>query len=230
MHPVIFPIIGTLVYTNFICPFNTVMKSIKTFSIFHNLFLALFSLYIFISLFNILWQKGLRFESKFYLVENPTTENEILCNKLIYYFYLSKYYEYMDTLILKAQGKKTSFLQTFHHCGAVISWYLGYYYKVDAVVIITILNAGIHTIMYTYYLLTSLKFKVGFIKPLITSSQILQLLVGNTSTLYFYFPPVESIFNYKIIIFVNLYAIILIELFAKFYYDSYIKKKIIKTK
>jgi hypothetical protein len=136
----------------------------------------------------------------------------------------------MDTLILKAQGKKTSLLQTFHHCGAVISWYLGYYYKVDAVVIITILNAGIHTIMYTYYLLTSLKFKVGFIKPLITSSQILQLLVGNTSTLYFYFPPVESIFNYKIIIFVNLYAIILIELFAKFYYDSYIKKKIIKTK
>jgi len=131
----------------------------------------------------------------------------------------------MDTLILKAQGKNTSFLQTFHHCGAVICWYLGYYYKVDAIVIATFLNSGIHTLMYTYYLLNSLKFRVGFVKPLITSSQILQLLVGNLSSLYYYYPPVESDFNYCIVIFMNVYVFILIALFCNFYYHSYIKAK-----
>lgn len=225
MHSVIYPVIGTLIYIYFVCPFKTIIKPIKTFALFHNLFLALFSLYTFVLLSNILLQKGIHFESNYYLKENTETEMDIRCQQLIYYFYVSKYYEYMDTLILKAQGKKTSFLQTFHHCGAVICWYLGYIYKVDAIVIATILNSGIHTLMYTYYLLTSLKFKVGYVKPLITGSQILQLFVGNLSSLYYYYPPVESDFNYFIVIFMNVYVLILICLFGNFYYHNYIKTK-----
>jgi hypothetical protein len=225
MHAAIYPIIGTFVYINFVCPFKTIIKPIKTFAFFHNLFLALFSLYTFVLLSAIIWRKGIHYESNYYLKVEPQTENDKLCERLIYYFYLSKYYEYLDTLILKAQGKKTSFMQTFHHCGAVICWYLGYYYKVDTIVTATFLNSGIHTIMYTYYLLTSLKFKVGFVKPLITSSQILQLLVGNLSSLYYYYPPVESDFNYCIVIFMNVYVFILIALFCNFYYHSYIKAK-----
>jgi len=221
MHAAIYPILGTFVYLYFICPINTTIKNIKTFSIFHNLFLATFSLYIFVSLCSILREQGLHYQANYYLKQDITTA----CDKLIYYFYLSKYYEYLDTFILKAQGKNTSFLQTFHHCGAVICWYLGYYYKVDAIVIATFLNSGIHTLMYTYYLLTSLKFRVGFVKPLITSSQILQLLVGNLSSLYYYYPPVESDFNYCIVIFMNVYVFILIALFCNFYYHSYIKAK-----
>ena len=222
MHHILFPIIGTFIYTTCICRFNTTIKYIKTFAIFHNLFLALFSLYIFVYLCNILYKKGIHYESQYYLKMSTKTESD----SLIYAFYLSKYYEYMDTFILKTQGKKTSFLQTFHHCGAVICWYLGYYYKVDTIVIATFLNSGIHTMMYTYYLLTTMKCKVGFVKPLITVCQILQLLVGNLSSLYYYYPPVESLFNYLIIIFMNIYVLILIGLFGNFYYKSYIKLKL----
>jgi hypothetical protein len=39
------------------------------------------------------------------------------------------------------------------------------------------INAGIHTVMYFYYGVTGLGFRVNFIKPFITSGQIVQFLV-----------------------------------------------------
>jgi GNS1/SUR4 family len=38
-------------------------------------------------------------------------------------FYISKYYEFVDTWILIAKGKDASFLQVYHHAGiAFIFW------------------------------------------------------------------------------------------------------------
>lgn len=38
-------------------------------------------------------------------------------------FYISKYYEFIDTWILVLKGKKASFLQTYHHSGIVLTMY-----------------------------------------------------------------------------------------------------------
>ena len=39
--------------------------------------------------------------------------------RLGYLFYLSKYYEFVDTMILVVKQKKVSVLQSYHHAGAV---------------------------------------------------------------------------------------------------------------
>ena len=125
------------------------------------------------------------------------------------------------------QNKNPIFLQKFHHVGAVIGWHLCYYNKVDTIVLGTILNSGVHTIMYSYYLLTLFKIRLTSLKPLITTGQIIQLILGNLYSLIIYYPPVETWSNYYVILFFDFYILILILLFANFYYNSYIIKRIL---
>lgn len=69
---------------------------------------------------------------------------------LAYYgflFYLSKFYEVMDTVILLAKGKETKFLQTYHHTGAMLCMWAGIRYMSPPIWMFTFLNSGIHTLM-----------------------------------------------------------------------------------
>ena len=78
--------------------------------------------------------------------------------------------------------------------------------------------------MYLYYLGCLLKInQVKFIKRYITSLQLTQFFLSYT-VLYLYKPPIETWFNYYIIMFSVLYVFGLIVLFGKFYYDTYICK------
>jgi hypothetical protein len=43
-----------------------------------------------------------------------------------YIFYLSKFYEVLDTVIILAKGKKVGMLQSYHHTGAIYTMYAGY--------------------------------------------------------------------------------------------------------
>jgi len=221
----IFPLLGTLFYL--LCPIQNLNKNnmiistynLRSIIIVHNFFLATFSAYIFINLFKIIYTEGIVFESNYYF-KNPDFDH------LIYLFYLSKYYEYIDTFILYLQNKNPIFLQKFHHVGAVICWHLCYYNKVDCIWMASILNAFVHTFMYTYYLLSI--FKINSIykyKKYITLLQIVQLTSANIVSPYLYFPPIETIKNYSIIIFFNTYVLILIYLFIQFSYKSYLIKK-----
>jgi hypothetical protein len=188
-------------------------------SIFHNGFLILFSSWTFLSLSQILYNHGIVFQSNYYF-HNPTFSN------VIYYFYLSKYYEFCDTFLLYLNGKTPIFLQKYHHIGAVLSWHLMYVYKVEMVWMATLLNSFVHAIMYSYYLGCLLKIKqIRFVKKYITSLQLCQfcLLYSN---FYFYRPPIETQFNYYIGIFFASYGVGIIGLFGKFYYDSYLVNRI----
>jgi hypothetical protein len=213
------PIIGTLCYLLYPINLRINQTLLYNISIIHNVLLMSFSAWTFISLLNILYKYGIVFESNYYF-------KDLFFNKIIYYFYLSKYYEYIDTFLLYLNDKKPIFLQKFHHVGAVIVWYLAYNYKVDAIWLGTISNSFIHTIMYSYYLGSLLKIKnIKFIKQYITTLQLIQLIVPSLIDLYFYRPPIETVFNYYIINIFVLYVTILIILFGVFYYKNYIKIK-----
>ena len=187
-------------------------------SVVHNTLLVMFSAWTFASLANILYNHGIVFKSNYYF-QNPQFDT------IIYWFYISKYYEFADTFLLYLNGKTPIFLQKYHHVGAVISWHLMYQYKVDMVWMATLLNSGVHTIMYSYYLGCLLKInQVRCIKKYITSIQLCQFFILYVN-LYFYYPPIESWFNYGIIIFFASYGIGIIALFSKFYYDSYVVKE-----
>lgn len=188
-------------------------------SVIHNGLLVSFSAWTFISLAQILYSDGIVFHANYYF-KNPHFDT------IIYYFYLSKYYEFFDTFLLYLNGKTPIFLQTYHHIGAVLSWHLLYVYKIDGVWMSTICNSFVHTIMYSYYLGCLLKInQVRFIKRYITSLQIAQLLCGHYHIIVKYKPPVETYFNYSILLLTEIYVCVLVMLFAHFYYNTYMKQK-----
>lgn len=62
-------------------------------------------------------------------------------------FYLSKFYEVVDTAIILAKGKKSSTLQTYHHAGAMMCMWAGIRYMAAAIWIFALVNSGIHAMM-----------------------------------------------------------------------------------
>ncbi|KAH8433521.1 elongation of very long chain fatty acids protein [Aspergillus melleus] len=113
-------------------------------------------------------------------------------------FYLSKFYEVLDTAIILAKGKKSSTLQTYHHAGAMMCMWAGIRYIAPPIWIFTLVNSAIHAMMYTYYTLTALRIRVPqLIKRSLTSMQIMQFLLGTTMAASYLFvhytlPPFQS--------------------------------------
>ena len=215
----LYPFIGTIIYLNYPKNLRINQTILYYMTLFHNIFLASFSGYIFLSLSSMLYSDGIVIQSHYYF-----QNHHFDC--LIYLFYLSKYYEYIDTFILYLQGKNPIFLQKYHHIGAVICWHLAYYYKVDCIWLPSIFNAFVHMIMYSYYTMSLLKIKSIYrYKKYLTSLQIFQLVSISLTGPIMYIPPVETWFNYYIILIFQLYVCGLIYLFAQFSYNTYIVSK-----
>lgn len=64
-------------------------------------------------------------------------------------FYLSKFYEVFDTLIIFAKGKNPDFFQTYHHFGVMFCVWAGIRYMSPPIWMFVIVNSGIHTFMVT---------------------------------------------------------------------------------
>jgi hypothetical protein len=62
-------------------------------------------------------------------------------------FYLSKFYEVLDTFIILAKGKLSSTLQTYHHAGAMLAMWAGIRYMAPPIWMFVLVNSGIHTMM-----------------------------------------------------------------------------------
>lgn len=101
---------------------------------------------------------------------------------LAYYgwiFYLSKFYEVLDTFIILAKGKFSSTLQTYHHAGAMMSMWAGMRYMSAPIWIFCLFNSFIHALMYTYYTLSAFSIKIPMaMKRTLTTMQITQFIVG----------------------------------------------------
>ncbi|KAF2641907.1 hypothetical protein P280DRAFT_287847 [Massarina eburnea CBS 473.64] len=96
-----------------------------------------------------------------------------------WWFYLSKFYEVLDTAIIIMKGKRSSTLQTYHHAGAMLSMWSGMRYMSPPIWMFALVNSGIHAMMYTYYTLSALRIRVpNRVKRTLTTMQITQFLVG----------------------------------------------------
>jgi hypothetical protein len=145
------------------------------------------------------------------------------------HFYISKYYEFIDTWIVLLKGREPIFLQVYHHAGIVIiMWGFVVTQCVSAGAVILVLNSFIHTIMYTYYTLAAF----GYSSPLkhyLTQAQLAQFFLGVGVTIPLYWE--EACLTAAQALSLNaihLYTVFLIYLFGKFYMDSYMKKKSVK--
>lgn len=103
-----------------------------------------------------------------------------------------------------------------------------YYYRNPEIWIFVLFNSFIHTLMYTYYTGTVLKFNLSAFKPIMTLLQILQLVIGGC-TLSLWSPMNQE--NYRTshtligsLVFSQAYIVILLGLFLQFFAQSYIFK------
>ncbi|PJF17127.1 Elongation of fatty acids protein [Paramicrosporidium saccamoebae] len=92
-------------------------------------------------------------------------------------FYMSKYYELIDTAILLAKGRPSSFLQTYHHAGAIIAMWMLSSTRAFGAWVFVCFNSFIHTFMYFYYTLTCFGYQPKW-KRLMTYMQLTQFFVG----------------------------------------------------
>ncbi|KAL8649995.1 MAG: hypothetical protein Q9226_005330 [Calogaya cf. arnoldii] len=112
-----------------------------------------------------------------------TTDVGRLWNEgLVFYgwlFYLSKFYEVLDSAVILAKGKSTTRMQVFHHAGAMICTWAGIRYMSPPIWMFVFINSGIHAWMYTYYTLKHMNIQLPrLLKSTLTASQITQILWG----------------------------------------------------
>lgn len=84
------------------------------------------------------------------LLPDPTDVGRIWNEGLAFWgwlFYLSKFYEVVDTVIILAKGKRATTLQTFHHFGAMFCMWAGMRYMSCPIWLFVMFNSFIHTLM-----------------------------------------------------------------------------------
>lgn len=64
-----------------------------------------------------------------------------------WFFYLSKFYEVLDTVIILVKGKRSSTLQTYHHAGAMMCMWAGIRFMSSPIWMFCLVNSFIHAMM-----------------------------------------------------------------------------------
>ncbi|KAK9448545.1 GNS1/SUR4 family-domain-containing protein [Limtongia smithiae] len=152
-------------------------------------------------------------------------------------FYLSKFYEVVDTAIILAKGKKSSLLQTYHHAGAMLSMWAGIRFASPPIWVFVVFNSLIHTLMYLYYTLSGLHVPVPkAVKRALTTAQICQFVFGGSlASMHLfvsYFDPGLGQYTACMtdagqsfaLFFILLYLTPLTYLFVSFWIDSYMQR------
>lgn len=183
LHPQ-WPIIGVFFYLTLknvakrLCKqFGTTGKSatFKRLALLHNVAICLFSLSASVGVWTIV--RRVYVDEGFASVVCDSTTWNMGLNKWGMLFYLSKYWELVDTFLLVWKRRSPSFLQVYHHAVTIVCAYLLQASHTPATFLFVGLNATVHTVMYAYYALALLGIR-SKLKPLITIMQIMQFIVG----------------------------------------------------
>jgi hypothetical protein len=103
-------------------------------------------------------------------------------------FYISKFYEFIDTWVLVLKGKDASFLQVYHHAGIAFIMWGAVASQSTWLLFVVLLNSIIHTLMYIYFLIKTISPKTEIkAARYLTKAQIGQFLVGIASTVGIFF-------------------------------------------
>jgi len=93
-----------------------------------------------------------------------------------YIFFLSKFYELLDTVIIVLKKRPVIFLHVYHHCITIVLTFAMLENNVILQWICILSNCLVHVPMYYYYAISSLGYSVWW-KKYITVNQIIQFVV-----------------------------------------------------
>jgi len=97
-----------------------------------------------------------------------------------YIFFLSKYYEFLDTIIIVLKKRPVIFLHVYHHCITVLLMFVMLENEVAVQWLAATANCSVHIPMYYYYAMSSLGKNVWW-KKYITKMQIMQFVLDITA-------------------------------------------------
>ncbi|KAI5055008.1 hypothetical protein GOP47_0030153 [Adiantum capillus-veneris] len=161
---------------------------LQAFVILHNLFCLGLSLYMCLNI-------SIRaFQLNYALWGNAYDQHETLMAFYIYIFYMSKYPEFLDTIIMlwKRNTRQVSVLHVYHHVSiAFIWWLIAHHAPGGDAYFSAAINSAVHVFMYLYYLLSALlrnnekaRRKYLFWGKYLTQLQMLQFLFNMIQAYY----------------------------------------------
>jgi len=178
-----------------------------------------------------------------HLVTDPNLEIYDLLQFWLYIYYVSKYYELVDTFLLILKNKQLIFLHVWHHAIMLLYTWILVEYKFTYSVCGMIINAFIHVLMYYYYLVASFGGRPWW-RRYLTQLQLVQFLAVLTCTTHWLcvcpiydrdwmhydwlFGDVSCSRNYtKPWTALSSYAVMLsfVVLFSNFFYQQYLNKQ-----
>ncbi|KAK4528585.1 hypothetical protein GAYE_SCF61G6530 [Galdieria yellowstonensis] len=150
---------------------------------FHNLFLAVASLWMFlgicVALKNTWMEGGLK---AIYCPHSIKTSNPLTSSFYsssigywLYVFYLSKFYELLDTFILICRGKPLTLLHVWHHASVLLETWAWYSFGLTFASLGMLFNTFIHVWMYGYFAASAIHIRVPW-RRWITTMQIIQFI------------------------------------------------------
>jgi len=197
------------------------------FRIFHNALLCTAS---FVMVVGILSQVAITY-SEGGLDSVLCDENRLQLKTNIYFwfyiFFLSKFYEFVDTYILLLRKKPITFLHCFHHFITGFVCYIGLTGEFSIQWVVIGLNGGVHVLMYYYYLAQTLGKDVWWKKHL-TMVQIFQFVLDLLSMTLWLVMKLgrDCSGDLPSMIFAEGVLLSFLVLFINFYFKSYTGKKI----
>ena len=197
----------------------------------HNVFLISLSLYMCVGCLSQAYVNG------YTLWGNEYKQEEKQLAFYIYVFYISKIYEFFDTIImlLKNNLRQISFLHVYHHSTISLIWWMiarrapgGDAYFSAA------LNSWVHVCMYAYYLLAivlgkspEMRSKYLWWGRHLTQMQILQFVLNLFQALYCASYSKYPKFLSSILL---VYMMSLLVLFGHFYYSKHVVSSKLRRK
>ncbi|CAO3615723.1 unnamed protein product [Cunninghamella blakesleeana] len=132
---------------------------------------------LFEQIFPIIYHHGL-----YYAICSPDAWNHKV--EIIYYLnYLTKYWEFIDTVFLVLKHKKLEFLHYYHHSLTMVLCFTNLAGRTTVSWVPIILNLSVHVLMYYYYFRTASGAKIWW-KKYLTTLQITQFIIDLVAVYY----------------------------------------------
>jgi len=184
---------------------------VNRFAFVHNVFMSIFSLYMFVDAVVKIHQHSGWGSLDAYLRIGGSSDFHALHDL----FYWSKFIELIDTVILVVKDKPLGFLHVFHHCTTASVSYVS---RFQPLWMGTWTNGLVHVFMYAHFARP-----FSFIRQYLTTMQIVQFIFILVTYNYWWWAyaniPLQHILWGDFC-----YAVYLV-FFCKFFYDNYISPK-----
>eukprot|EP00041_Stephanoeca_diplocostata_P023042 m.559601 g.559601 ORF g.559601 m.559601 type:complete len:302 (+) comp22206_c0_seq5:69-974(+) len=209
---------------SFINPFGMRMASAI-----HNLILLVWSAIMFLILGSAMFEQWQNYGVRALFCAANVEQSHPRINYAMYIFYLSKFYELLDTIIIRFKKRPLIFLHWYHHSIVLAMTWSWIHYRMIFGSGGMIANTLVHVFMYYYYFCASLGYKDIWFKKYITSMQLVQFATSFVLSAIYYQYSVDGqpclgsdsgAFEFSVLANVSFFC-----LFAIFYRSNYTRTK-----